>query len=210
MTLTPEQAACAEEHYRIMCGVLGIDLSRADAVDTPARVIRMLHNEFTVGLRPCTFDFTTFDVPNDSVGNQLVSICGSRIVSLCSHHHLPYCGLCHVCYLPNKLLVGASKIPRLIRQIAAQPSMQEWLTAEIRDCLVARLQPRFVGVRIIAEHSCMACRGVQETSAAMMTDAFWCTDEEGKEGRPLDMADFETTKQEFKGAIDEWYKFRAR
>jgi GTP cyclohydrolase I len=199
----------AEEHYRALCKELGIDVSRPDTLDTPGRVVRMLADEFTAGLRPPNFIFTTFGA-DPSVANQLVNICGTRFVSICSHHHLPFHGLCHVCYLPNKRLAGASKIPRLIRWIAAQPSMQEDLTAKIRDAFVKELQPRFVGVRIIAEHTCMSCRGVAEQDAAMMTDAFWCTDESGKEGRPLDMADFETTKQEFKGAIDEWYKFRAR
>lgn len=195
--------------YRDMCKELGIDVSLPDTEATPHRIVRMLYDEFTAGLRPANFDFTVFEAPK-GVANQLVNILGSRLVSLCSHHHLPFYGLCHVCYLPNKLLAGASKIPRLIRWVASQPSMQEDLTSKIRDLLVEKLQPRFVGVRIIAEHTCMSCRGINEQGAAMMTDAFWCTDEIGKQNRPLDMGDFETTKQEFKGAIDEWYKFRAR
>lgn len=204
-----QRLAAATEHYKGFCEALGIDVSSDDTRDTPARVARMMYWDFTAGLREPEFKITTFPVTPETA-NQLVNVCGIRLVSICSHHHLPFTGLCHVCYLPGDRLVGLSKIPRLISWVAAQPSVQEDLSNKIRSKLVEYLKPRFVGVRLIAEHSCMTTRGAKERDATMSTDAFWCTNEKGKEGRPLDMADFETTKQEFFQAIKEWYDYQRR
>jgi GTP cyclohydrolase I len=205
--LREDKIAKAAQAYAAFCSILGIDLSKPDTQDTPLRIARMMHDEFLVGTRPKPFDFTTFPVSNNN-GNQLVNVCGIRLVSLCSHHHFPFIGRAHVCYLPGSSLVGLSKIPRLVRWLAAQPCMQESLTQEILHHLTEYLKPRFVGVRLIADHTCMSARGVNESEGLTSTDAFWCTNEIGKEGVPLDMDDFETTKQEFFRAINEWYSLK--
>jgi GTP cyclohydrolase IA len=194
----------AAEHYRRFCNSLGIDVASEDTMATPMRVAKVMRH-FTAAMRPMEHAFTTFST-TDSNRNQLVNVCGIRLVSLCSHHHMPFIGLAHVCYLPNKVLAGLSKLPRLIRWISKQPTMQETLTSRIISELRDRLQPRFIGVRIIAEHTCMSVRGVEEANSMTSTDAFWCDETEiGKQGRPLDVGDYETTKQEFFRAINEWY-----
>lgn len=197
----------AAAHYADFCECLGIDISKPDTKGTPLRVAKMMHNDFMGGTRGMDFKFTTF--PTDGcTANQLVSICGIRLVSMCGHHHLPFTGVCHVCYLPKKRLVGLSKIPRTVQWVARQPSMQEEITTKIRDMLVKNLDPRFVGVRIAAEHTCMSCRGVLDYNSRTFTDAFWCEEKSTVSGQPLTMDDFEPTKQEFYRNISEWYSMK--
>jgi len=197
----------AAAHYKAFCTALGVDTDSVDTVATPMRVAKVLWH-FMAATREPSFKFTTFP-STDQNRNQLVNVCGMRLVSLCSHHHMPFIGLVHVCYLPNATLAGLSKLPRLVRWVAAQPTMQETLTSSIVEELRKRLKPRFIGVRIIAEHTCMSARGVEEANSMTSTDAFWCDETEiGKQRRPLDIGDYETTKQEFFRAINEWYQAR--
>lgn len=197
----------AAAHYAAFCECLGIDISKADTKDTPLRVAKMMHRDFMCGTRPMPFKFTTFPISSD-VANQLVSVCGIRLVSMCGHHHLPFTGVAHVCYLPKKKLAGLSKLPRVIQWAARQPSMQEEVLTKIRDVLVKNLDPRFVGVRIAAEHTCMSCRGVLDYQSRTFTDAFWCEEKSSISGQPLTMDDFEPTKQEFYRNISEWYNMK--
>jgi len=201
--MTSDKLEAAADHYRAMCDALGVDLTRADTQDTPKRYVKMLYHDFMSGLREPDFSFTTF--PSEG-SNQLVTIPGIRMVSMCAHHHLPFMGLCHVCYLPNATLVGLSKLPRAIQWIAKQPTMQEHIVTKIVEYLAKELQPRFIGLSMIAEHTCMSCRGVNEHGSLTVTNKFWSDpNEKGKDGESLDVGDFETTKQEFLNAIKMWH-----
>jgi GTP cyclohydrolase I len=195
-------------HYEQFCRALRIDLTKPDTRDTPSRVARMMAEDFLVGNHSDHLTFTTFPA-DKTTANQLVTVANMRFVSICAHHHLPYYGVCHACYLPNKRLAGLSKIPRLIQWRARVPSMQEEVTNLLLMELQKRLQPRFVGVQVVAEHTCMACRGVNEYNSVTVTTAFWCTDT-SEIGAKLDMADFDTTKQEFFRAIEEAHRHKER
>jgi len=111
------------------------------------------------------FKFTTFE----ATVNQLITVCNIEFSSLCVHHLFPFTGVCHVGYLPNKLQVGLSKIPRLVHYFATRPQVQENLTSEIATYLKDTLEAQGVAVVIEATHTCMSARGVREHNGVMRT-----------------------------------------
>ena len=92
-----------------------------------------------------------------------------RFVSFCEHHMLPVVGRAHVGYLPNKRVVGISKLARVVNGYARRLQIQEKMTAEIATAIHEVLQPKGVGVVIEAEHSCMTLRGVNSPSSSLST-----------------------------------------
>lgn len=111
------------------------------------------------------FSFTTFP----AVANQLIVVADIQFASLCAHHLFPYKGKVHVGYIPNKLQVGVSKIPRLVHHFAKRPSVQESLTRNIASYLKTNLEAMGVAVVVEALHTCMSCRGITERNARMVT-----------------------------------------
>ena len=198
--MTPDLDKAAE-HYKAFCEALGIDLTRPDTLDTPRRIAKMMHYDFMQGTREPDFSFTTFPAEGS---DQLVAIPGIRLVSICAHHHLPIHGIAHVCYLPKDKLVGLSKIARAVQWIARQPTMQEHIINQIVAYLAKELSPRFIGVSIIGEHTCMSCRGVNENQSMTVTNKFWIPVHARAVGKTI--ADFESTKQEFLQAINMWHQ----
>jgi GTP cyclohydrolase I len=86
--------------------------------------------------------------------------------SLCEHHLLPFHGRMQVGYLPGRCIIGLSKIPRIVDLFARRFQVQERLTEQVADALVATLEPNGVVVVSEAQHLCMAMRGVQERGAS--------------------------------------------
>ena len=197
--MSTSQIEEAAEHYKKFCEALGIDLTKPDTLDTPTRVARLMLNEFLVGERERPFNFTTFPYKEVNHG-QLVTETGIRFVSLCAHHHLPIIGYAHVCYIPREKLAGLSKIPRLVEWRAARPTIQEQLTQDILQTLQYYLDPHYIGVKLIAVHECMACRGVRSYESRTHTTALWCSNG--------DYTAYEGTKAEFQANIEEWYRAR--
>lgn len=111
------------------------------------------------------FEFTAFP----AVANQLIVVRDIQFSSLCAHHLFPYYGVAHVGYIPNELMIGLSKIPRLVKWKAKRPSTQEALTKNVASELKHRLAAMGVAVVIEARHTCMACRGVEAHDASMAT-----------------------------------------
>jgi GTP cyclohydrolase I len=85
---------------------------------------------------------------------------------------LPFFGKAHIAYIPNKYIVGLSKIPRLVDAFSRRLQVQERLTNEIRDCIQKTLNPKGVAVVIEAQHLCMQMRGVQKQNSVTTTSAF--------------------------------------
>jgi GTP cyclohydrolase I len=113
------------------------------------------------------FGFTVFPTHI----NQLVVVRDIEFSSLCAHHLFPFVGRAHVGYIPNKLQVGLSKIPRLVHHFATRPQTQERLTEQIADYLKDQLQAHGVMVVIEAQHTCMSARGIREHNGMMSTSA---------------------------------------
>tara|TARA_R100000781_G_scaffold106034_2_gene69958 strand:+ start:124 stop:678 length:555 start_codon:yes stop_codon:yes gene_type:complete len=91
--------------------------------------------------------------------------------STCEHHLLPFYGVCHIGYIPNKKIIGLSKMPRLLEVFARRLQVQERLTDQVADSLMEHLDPLGCGVIIKSKHMCMVCRGIQKRNASMITSS---------------------------------------
>src|ERR1700691_4755195 len=103
--------------------------------------------------------------------DQMVVVKDIELFSLCEHHLLPFFGRCHVAYIPNKKVVGLSKVARLVNMYARRLQIQERLTSQIAQTISDQLNPQGVGVIIEAKHLCMVMRGVEKQHSSAMTSA---------------------------------------
>ncbi len=108
-----------------------------------------------------------FDVCYD----EMVVVKDIELYSLCEHHLLPFFGKCHVAYLPDKKVVGLSKIPRLVNMFSRRLQIQERLTTQIAQAIQTCVKPLGVGVVIEARHLCMVMRGVEKQQSETLTSA---------------------------------------
>ncbi len=148
---------------------LGEDPNREGLIKTPHRVAKMFE-ELTKGYkatRKATINNALF---SQSIDNMVI-LKNIELYSLCEHHLLPFFGKCHVGYIPNKKIVGLSKIARVVDRFAKRLQVQENLTQEIANELQDVLKPKGVGVVIEAQHLCMMMRGVEKQNSVMVTSA---------------------------------------
>src|ERR1700693_324717 len=103
--------------------------------------------------------------------DQMVLVKDIEIYSLCEHHLLPFFGKCHVAYIPDKKVVGLSKIPRLVNMFARRLQIQERLTNQIATAIQQKIAPLGVGVVIEGRHLCMVMRGVEKQNSQTVTSA---------------------------------------
>jgi len=155
----------AELAARGLLEALGADLESDGLRETPARIARA----YAELLTPMPFNVTTF--PNDEGYDELVVVRDIPFQSLCMHHMLPFHGIAHVAYLPDRRIVGLSKLGRVVDLFARDLQVQERLTTQVADWLVDQLAPRGVGVILEAEHLCMSLRGVQKAGSRTVTSA---------------------------------------
>jgi GTP cyclohydrolase IA len=165
---TPSSGRIAEL-VREMIAELGEDPSREGLRETPERFEKALRY-LTSGYREdpeTVLNGAMFTVSYD----EMVVVKDIELYSLCEHHLLPFFGKCHVAYIPNKKVVGLSKIARLVNMYARRLQIQERLTSQIAEALEEKLSPQGVGVVIEARHLCMVMRGVEKQNSAAMTSA---------------------------------------
>lgn len=112
--------------------------------------------------------FTTFK----SEADDMIIYNGIKLFSFCEHHLLPYIGSVTIGYIPDKVILGASKFQRLVEKISSKPSIQEGLTKEIHDELQEILHPRGIGISVRAIHTCMFGRGINTSTITMSTQKF--------------------------------------
>jgi len=148
-----------------LLAALGVDMRSEGLAETPARMARALAEMLT----PRGFDATTF--PNDEGYEQLVIAREIGFRSLCEHHFLPFAGRAYVAYLPGERLLGLSKLARLVDLLACRPQVQERLTQQVANWLNDSLEPRGVGVVLVAEHMCMTLRGARAAGSTTVTSA---------------------------------------
>ena len=147
---------------------IGEDPEREGLAETPRRVVDAYLEYFRgYGEDPRTHLANTFE----EVGgyDEIILLRDVPFHSHCEHHMAPIQGKVHVAYLPNKRVVGISKLVRVVHAFALRLQVQERLTAEIADCIDETLHPRGVGVIVEASHGCMTCRGVETPNVTMTT-----------------------------------------
>src|SRR5579864_2962471 len=103
--------------------------------------------------------------------DEMVVVKDIEFFSLCEHHILPFFGKCHVAYLPNKRVIGLSKVARLVNMFARRLQIQERLTSQIACAIQEKISPEGVGVIIEARHLCMQMRGVEKQHGQAVTSA---------------------------------------
>lgn len=156
-----------EERMQGIIELLGEDPGRQGLLRTPARVARSLRF-LTSGYRQDVdhiLNGALFDVTYD----EMVIVRDIEIFSLCEHHLLPFFGRCHVAYIPNRRVIGLSKIPRLVDVFARRLQIQERLTQQIAETIMEQIHPQGVGVVIEARHLCMIMRGVEKQNSVAVT-----------------------------------------
>lgn len=161
----------AEEAVRTLIAWAGDDPSREGLLDTPGRVVNA-YREFFMGYEECPIEVLsrTFD----EVGgyDDIVMLRDIDLYSHCEHHMVPFIGKAHVAYMPNKAVVGISKLARVVEIYARRLQTQETMTAQIADTIDSVLKPDGVAVMIEAVHQCMSIRGVQKPNVATITTQF--------------------------------------
>jgi GTP cyclohydrolase I len=148
---------------------LGENVGRDGLKNTPLRVERML-KMLTSGYRidiDKIINHALFKVEYD----EMVVVKDIDFFSLCEHHLIPFFGKAHVAYMPDKKIVGLSKIPRLVEMFSRRLQVQERLTTQIASTLNEALQPKGVAVVMEAIHLCMLMRGVEKQNSKAVTSA---------------------------------------
>ena len=161
----PDEVADA---IRTLVRWAGDDPTREGLLDTPKRVARAW-KEYCQGYaeNPAVHLSRTFE----EVGgyDEIVLLRDIPFQSHCEHHMAPIIGKAHIAYLPDRLVVGISKLARVLHSFARRLQIQERLTAEVADCIWDHLKPQGVAVVIEASHACMTARGVRTPGVSMTT-----------------------------------------
>jgi GTP cyclohydrolase I len=160
---------------------LGEDPARDGLLRTPQRVdqaLRFLTSGYRMDPRKIV-NGALFEVKYD----EMVVVKDIEFFSLCEHHLLPFFGKVHVAYLPNKKVIGLSKLPRLVDLYARRLQIQERLTQELAQTIQEMIDPVGVGVICEARHFCMMMRGVEKQHSGATTSAMLGAFRDRKETR---------------------------
>lgn len=167
--LSPEEKIEAiKKHFGEIMKVLGLDLEDDSLKDTPKRIAKMYVNEIFGGLDYKNFPKITV-IDNKMEYDQMVCVQDIEIMSVCEHHFQPIDGFATIAYIPNKKVIGLSKLNRIAEFFAKRPQVQERLTKQIADCLQYILETENVAVHINAKHYCVISRGIQDTHSTTTT-----------------------------------------
>jgi len=163
-------AAAVEEAVRLVLRYVGEDPGREGLRLTPGRVRQAL--EFlTRGYREDPKVAINGAVFSEEEYQEIILCKDLDFYSLCEHHLLPFFGKAHLAYLPNRRIIGLSKLARLVEIYARRLQVQERLTTQIANTLMEELDPLGVAVVLEAEHLCMRMRGVEKQNSYVTTSA---------------------------------------
>jgi len=158
----------AEAAVKTLIEWAGDDPNREGLIDTPKRVAKAYEDWFSgYDVEPNEFMQRTFDEVEDY--DEMVTLRGIEFTSHCEHHIAMITGKAYVAYLPNNKVVGISKLARVVDAYAKRFQVQEKMTAQIAKCINDSLQPKGVGVVVVARHACMTTRGVNKKGVDMVT-----------------------------------------
>ena len=158
-----------ESKFDEVFDILRISRNDPNCTETPKRLARMYINELFAGRFQSPPKLTVF--PNRNKVNNLIISKGIPVMSVCSHHWQTISGHCAIGYIPNKFVIGLSKLTRIVNWFSRRGQIQEELGEQIADYLEHLLKPKALGVVINAKHYCMIARGVNssEEDSAMTT-----------------------------------------
>ena len=166
---TKDERGLIGDLYEKILMDLGEDTAREGLLRTPYRAekaLRFLTSGYTQNIEELV-NGALFAAENDD----MVVVKNIEYYSLCEHHMLPFFGRFHVAYLPDKKIIGLSKIPRIVDVFARRLQVQERITQQIADTLMEVLEPRGVAVVSEAQHFCMMMRGVEKQCSSTITSA---------------------------------------
>ncbi len=158
----------AEKAVRTLIKWAGDNPEREGLLETPERVVKS-YEEFYGGyeMNPDEILLKTFGEVEGY--DEMVIVKDIRVESHCEHHMVPILGVAHVAYIPNKRIVGLSKLTRVVDVYSKRLQVQEKMTAQIAETIYRVLKPRGVGVVIEAAHQCMSTRGTHKTETVTVT-----------------------------------------
>ncbi len=159
------------KHFKEIMQILGLDLTDDSLKGTPHRVAKMYVKEIFSGLNPANKPRMR-SFRNKYKYDQMLVEKNITLFSNCEHHFVPIVGKAHVAYIPEKRVIGLSKINRIVQYYAKRPQVQERLTVQIGNELKKALETEHVAVIVDAEHLCVQSRGIQDTSSSTVTSYY--------------------------------------
>mgnify|MGYP001361826220 FL=1 len=158
----------AEDAVRTLISWAGDDPKREGLIETPKRVVKS-YEEFYAGYDQDPAEILSKVFEEIEGYDEIVLVKDILLESHCEHHMVPILGKAHVAYLPDKRVVGLSKLARVVDLYAKRLQTQETMTAQIADTINKVLKPKGVAVVIDAEHQCMSSRGVSKKGTSTVT-----------------------------------------
>ena len=158
----------AEDAVRTLISWTGDDPTREGLIETPKRVVKS-YEEFYDGYGQDPSEILSKVFEEIEGYDEIVLVKDILLESHCEHHMVPIIGKAHVAYLPDKRVVGLSKLARVVDLYAKRLQTQETMTAQIADTINDVLKPKGVAVVIDAEHQCMSSRGVSKKGTSTVT-----------------------------------------
>ncbi len=148
------------KHIRAITSLLNIEENLSNK-DTPDRIAKMYCDEIfrtrnNQGIEELNSIIKLFPAENNNPVTVEVPF-----YSMCEHHWLPFMGTFSITYIPDKTIIGFSKIPRIVKFFSQRPQVQERLTNDVGEYLVKCLKPKELSIRVSAEHTCVTMRGVE-------------------------------------------------
>lgn len=165
-----EKRELIEANFREIMETLGLDLSDDSLCDTPRRIAKMFVREIFSGLDYRNFPRITV-VDNKMAVDEMVKVGAIDLYSTCEHHFVAIDGKATVAYIPNRKVVGLSKLNRIVRFFGQRPQIQERLTEQVLVALQTLLDTEDVAISIKAAHYCVKARGVMDASSDTTTTA---------------------------------------
>ncbi|MCU7940420.1 MAG: GTP cyclohydrolase I FolE [gamma proteobacterium symbiont of Bathyaustriella thionipta] len=156
-----------KENFANIISAVGENLDRDGLRDTPERAAKAF--QFLTRGYHQNIEEVVNDAIFESDNDEMVLVKDIEVYSLCEHHLLPFIGKCHVAYLPQGKVIGLSKIARIVDMYARRLQIQENMTKQIAETIMAVTGARGVGVVLEAKHLCMMMRGVEKQNSMMTT-----------------------------------------
>lgn len=158
-----------QEITKLLLSEIGEDPTREGLINTPERVAKAW-DFFSQGYRANVQEIVNGAIFEEDC-SEMVVVRDIEFFSMCEHHMIPFFGRCHVGYLPNKKIIGLSKIPRIVDAFSQRLQVQERLTSQIAETLMDILDPIGVGVVMEGRHLCMQMRGVEKQNSFATTSS---------------------------------------